>query len=246
MDEQTLIEIGMTLNEAKVYLALLEIGSSTVVEISKKCKIHRPNVYDSLQKLIEKGIVSLIAKENTTYYQASNPAMLEMFLKEKEIKLQTILPNLNELFNMAKRKSFANVFEGINAVSKILYNLLEYKKEILVYGIPRVAPEMAKYFIMSFHKVRIEQKVKMKHIYNFNAIERIKYLNDMSYTEAKYAPIEAESVVATHICGDEVALVIWTDNPKVIQIVDKDVAESYRNYFNMLWNIAKIPKENKK
>jgi sugar-specific transcriptional regulator TrmB len=246
METNTLLELGMTLNEARVYLALLEIGSSSVVEISRRCKIHRPNVYDSLQKLIEKGIISIITKDSTKYYQASDPSMLDKLLKEKELKLQGIMPELYTLFNMKKTRSFANVYEGIGAVTKILDGMLRHNKDILVYGIPRVAPEMIKFFIMNFHKRRIGQKIVMKHIYNFNAMERIKLLNSMPYTEAKYAPIEAESVVATHICGNEVALLIWTENPKVIQIIDKDVAESYRNYFNMLWALAKIPKETKK
>ncbi|MDD4878068.1 MAG: helix-turn-helix domain-containing protein [Candidatus Nanoarchaeia archaeon] len=242
MEEHILMDLGMTLNEAKVYIALLEIGSSSVVGISKKCKIHRPNIYDSLQKLMEKGIVSVISTDDTKIYQASNPAFLELFWKEKELKLKSILPCLNSRFDMAKRRSFANIFEGINAIPKILYGLLKHNDEILVYGVPKVAPEMAKYFIMNFHKIRIKQKVVMKHIYNFNAKERIKYLNSLPYTQAKYAPIEVESLVATHICGDEVALIIWAENPKVIQIVDKDVADSYRTYFNLLWRIAKVPK----
>lgn len=242
MKQQILMEIGMTKNEAQVYLSLLELGSAKVVEIANKCKLHRPNVYDALQKLIEKGIVSIISKDSTKYYQASDPSMLDKVLKEKELKLQGIMPELYTLFNMKKTRSFANVYEGIGAVTKILEGLLRHNEVILVYGIPKVAPEMVKFFIMNFHKRRIEQKIIMKHIYNFNAIERINMLNNMPYTEAKYTPSKVESLVATFICGNEVSLIIWTEIPKIIQIIDKDAADSYRQHFNLLWNIAKVPK----
>lgn len=241
MKQQTLMEIGMTKNEAEAYLALLELGPSTVVEIANKCKLHRPNIYDSLQKLMEKGIVSIIFKEKIKYYQASDPSMLDKLLKEKELKLQGIMPDLYAIFNMKKTKSFANVYEGINAVTKILDGLLRHNDNILVYGIPKVAPDMVRFFIMNFHKRRIEQKITMKHIYNFNAMERIKLLNSMPYTEAKYAPSEVESLVATFVCGNEVTLIIWTETPKVIQIIDNEASESYRQYFNLLWKIAMVP-----
>ncbi|MDI6738099.1 MAG: helix-turn-helix domain-containing protein [Nanoarchaeota archaeon] len=246
MKQETLMEIGMTKNEAEVYLALLELGSSSIGEIANKCKIHRPNVYDSLKKLMEKGIVSMITKNNSKYYQASDPAMLDNLLKEKGIKLQGIMPELYTLFNMKKTRSFANVYEGIGAVTKILDGMLKHNDDILVYGIPKVAPEMVKFFIMNFHKRRIEQKVTMKHIYNFNAMERINFLNKMPYTEAKYMPSEVDSLVATFVCGDEVSLIIWTANPKIIQIIDIDTAESYRQYFNLLWKIAKLPENSGK
>ena len=53
---------------------------------------------------MEKGIVSLITKDNTKYYQASDPSMLDKVLKEKELKLQGIMPELYTLFNMKKRE----------------------------------------------------------------------------------------------------------------------------------------------
>ena len=40
MKQQTLMDIGMTKNEAQVYLSLLEMGSAKVVEIANKCKLH--------------------------------------------------------------------------------------------------------------------------------------------------------------------------------------------------------------
>ena len=57
-----LLKIGLTEGEAKVYIALTELGSSTVGPIVKKAKVAYSNVYDILNRLIEKGIVSFITK----------------------------------------------------------------------------------------------------------------------------------------------------------------------------------------
>ena len=69
-------KIGLTDGEAKVYLALTEIGSSTVGPIVKKANVAYSNVYDILNRLIEKGIVSFILRNKTKYFQAASPRNL--------------------------------------------------------------------------------------------------------------------------------------------------------------------------
>ena len=83
------------------------------------------------------------------------------------------------------------------------------------------------------------KKISMKHIYNHDAKERIKFLNNLSYTEARYLPKEFDAVVSTNICGDEVALTLWSETPITTLIKDKKMAEAYKRYFELLWNAAK-------
>ena len=64
-----LLKIGLTEGESKVYLALTELGSSTVGPIVKKSGVAYSNIYDILHRLIEKGIVSFIIKNKTRYFQ---------------------------------------------------------------------------------------------------------------------------------------------------------------------------------
>ena len=64
MNTKILEAAGLTGNEIKVYLALLELGSVTAGEILKKIEIHRGAVYDTLDKLMEKGLVSYVIKAN--------------------------------------------------------------------------------------------------------------------------------------------------------------------------------------
>ena len=62
--EKVLEEIGFSKNEAKIYLVLLRLGMSPISEITEKTGIHRRNVYDSIERLAEKGLVGSIANEN--------------------------------------------------------------------------------------------------------------------------------------------------------------------------------------
>src|SRR3989338_2932014 len=113
-----LLKIGLTEGEAKVYIALTELGSSTVGPIVNKSGVAYSNIYNILHRLIEKGIVSFIIKNKTKHFQASSPSNLidyldkkqEQIAQEKEA-LRKALPDLERLQDN-KSKQEAEVFLG--------------------------------------------------------------------------------------------------------------------------------------
>src|SRR3989344_5030598 len=87
--ESTLETIGLTKNEVKIYLALLEIGATSTGAIIKKTGIHTSKVYDGLERLSEKGLVTYIIEANTKHYKAVNPDRILDFLDEKKKKIES-------------------------------------------------------------------------------------------------------------------------------------------------------------
>ena len=71
--EKVLVELGFSVNEAKVYLALTELGASSATRISEKSHLHRPNVYESLIKLVEKGLVTNVVRDKVKYFETTDP-----------------------------------------------------------------------------------------------------------------------------------------------------------------------------
>lgn len=232
-------DAGLAQSEALVYLALNEIGASSIGDITKTTGLHRANTYQVLDRLIQRGLVSYILKDERKIFSVNDPQNLLHLLHEKQTALEKILPDLLLPHQLAKEKGSAAIYEGVQAFQRMLDHFLDFKAPILVYGIPRNAPELMKHFIQQYHVRRMQKKISMLHIYNFNALERIRYLNTLPYTEARFLPQEYESSVSTNICGDEVVLVLWSENPFVIHIKNKHVAESYRRYFSLLWAHAK-------
>ena len=109
--------LGLTKVEAKVYLELLKIGSTKTGPLVKKTGLHRATVYDVLKRLIEKGLVNYITKENTKHFQAIDPHSLLDLLKEEQIELDNkknnaikIISDLNKLKSEAMNKEEAHVF----------------------------------------------------------------------------------------------------------------------------------------
>ena len=234
-------ECGLSQNQAKVYLALLGLGNSTATAVIEKSKLHRPNVYDALEQLIQKGLVTYVIQNNIKYFQANDPDSLLNLLKEKELKIESILPEL-KLKQKFAAKTKAHIFEGISgikAVTDIILENIDIKKSVLTFGIPNDVSEKMKNFLERYHNLRIEKEITQYHIYNENAQGRIHFLNKMPYTKAAFLPKEYDSPSTTTIFGNYVSFFIWGDEPLAILIEDERMAKSYTNYFKLLWRIAK-------
>ena len=238
--EDILAEIGFSKNESKVYLSLLRLGPSTAGIIAAKSNVHRTNVYDALDRLTEKGIVTYIFKGNKKYFEAVNPAQVTELLKERMIQFESsVLPTLQLDYKLSKEKNQAQIYEGIQGIKTLTDDMLREGKEICAFGIPKDVAERLKSFINIFHKRRIEKKTMMYHLYDANAKERIAYLNSLQYTEARYLPHNAESPATTLIYGTKIVFNIWSNPPISIRIESERMAEQYRNYFKYLYKTAK-------
>ncbi len=101
---QTLRNIGLTDGEAKTYLALLSIGTSTVGSIIKKSGISASKVYYILDKLINKGLVSMIVKEKKKIFTASNPERILEYLDEEKQRIDKNKKNAEKIMPVLKLK----------------------------------------------------------------------------------------------------------------------------------------------
>ncbi len=104
MLNKELEKIGLNKKEAKVYLACLELFESTIGQISRKSGVKRTTVYDVVDSLKKKGLLSSLSKNQRTYYYAENPKKLERSLDEKKQILENAMPELMSLANMLDKK----------------------------------------------------------------------------------------------------------------------------------------------
>jgi len=239
MNEAILVDIGLSRSEAKIYLALLRDGVSTVTKISDATKLHRANIYDALKKLVSRGLATYMQKEGVSLYEAVEPNALMNILKEKEQQLSSILPQLELSRKLSAQKGEAYVVEGLSGLFNAMYHFLSYVDTIRVYGIPKSVPEIVRTKIPHFHKERLTKGIKMLHIYNHDATERMRTLNKMPLTEAKFLPESFDSQVSTWVCGEEIMITLWQKPIVCIVVKNKQVAESYKHYFSLLWLAAK-------
>lgn len=237
IDKEVLESIGLTNVEAKVYLDLLELGSSTAGPLIKRLGLHRGTTYSVLERLIEKGLVTYIIKAGKRYFTAADPEVFLDMLKEREEKVKQILPKLKSKKERAQIKQIATIYEGNKAVKSFYEEMLRLSKpgdEQLVFGTQKLTEYFKNYF-KNYERRRIKKGLKLKIAYSEAEKDLIKFKKDLPLTEVKTIPKELTTPAEIDICGITTAIVLWAKNPLAFVMQNKDVADSFRSYFNLLW-----------
>src|SRR3989338_531328 len=106
-------EIGLSPNEAKIYETLLSIGLCSINKLAVESNVHRRNVYDSVDKLVKKGLATEEFVSGTRFVRAIDPSRLLDIVKEKEAKVNSILPSLQKKFFGKIAKEEAVIYRGV-------------------------------------------------------------------------------------------------------------------------------------
>jgi len=243
MSKEILKELGLSEGESKVYLGLLELGSTLAGPVIKKTGLHRGTTYQILQRLKEKGLVSSVIKGKNQYFEAANPDLLMSFLKEKQAKLQTLLPILKAKQSAGQKKQEVTVYSGIAGIKSVLERILEELKpggKYYDFGVSglfkEVIPSYWQYWQIKKKKFHITSKV----IFNEDIKTSHPDLLKEYHGSARFHPTKYSSITDTIIYNDKVVLFIWTADPPIaIVIRNPDNANSYKNQFKLMWKFAK-------
>lgn len=143
-----LIDFGLTLNQARVYVALLKLGVAPVVGISKLSSVRREEVYRALGELEKRGFVERIigkpSKFKASPLEQMLPEVLEQSRQKFELslsKLQTKEKNLmkkaktlrtEEVLEEKQRIGFVSVTNGNHALQKIVDMIGRVKEQLLM------------------------------------------------------------------------------------------------------------------
>ena len=230
--------LGLTKTEAAIYTDLLRQESSTAQEISKRIKVYRSNIYESLRRLKTRGFVGESKINGKTLFLARSPEFILEYAKQKVSEVEEVIPHMKSFSKNSEKKEFVSVSYGITRLRAALLEILELKQPIFVYDVPiDVVEKIGENFLARFHKERIKRKIKLKAIY-VKEVPRMKKLNKMPYTETKYFSGEKDSNIYTLLCGDSVCIFVFGEPLTIIEMKSKDVADSYREKFSAFWENA--------
>src|SRR3989338_507772 len=238
MNTKLLQNLGLTEREAEIYLILLDLGSTTTGQVIKKSGLHKATVYSILQRLIDQGLVSYVIKDGIRYFEAADPDTFLNVLREREENLLEILPELKKKKELAKQKQEAYVLEGLKGVKAARDRSLKLNKgeEILVLGASQASNQALESYWKTYHKRRVKAGIKARMLWS-ETIKKIgKNREKLPLTELKYLPKEIETPADIDIFGNSVDIRVFTDKPFVFHVENKILADSFRNYFNLLWN----------
>ena len=230
-NERVLQKIGLSQNEAKVYLTLLKIGSAKAGKIAKECGLNRTSTYNSLRSLIDKGLVSYVIIGKIRWFQASPPSNLEVYLKNKMEVLEENLPDLEKIYRANRMESSVRLFKGNKGVRTVLEDIISTGRTNLILGSEGQLEERMPYYASRFTRRLKEKGIKVRSIVRSGRKGEVSEVS-----EVRFVPKNVESPMVTNIYGNKIALIIWSNPPEAIIIENEMAARAYRSYFELLWN----------
>ncbi|HDK42607.1 MAG TPA: hypothetical protein ENG87_04455, partial [Candidatus Pacearchaeota archaeon] len=231
---EVLESIGLSKNEVIVYLDLIRVGKSSVIDISKRTGLYRSNTYDILEKLLKKGFVDQSIENEKKFFYPIDPNDLLDYIKHKEQELKEIIPEIEKIQNKPQEERKVTLSEGVNSVKNIIMNQLECQEPIYVYGSSKEPVQvLGEAFLNEFHKERTKKKIFLKRLHSIGSIKRARELNALEYTEARYLPLSSLKI-SINVCGRKVIIIVWDMPVSAIVIESSAIAESYRNNFELL------------
>jgi HTH-type transcriptional regulator, sugar sensing transcriptional regulator len=247
MDKTLLKEIGLTDSEIKVYLALLQLGSSSIGRIVKKSGVASSKIYGLLDKLIIKGLASSVVKSGVKYFESAPPNRITDYMREKEkkfkrqlIKIEELVPELEHLRKAAGIGSETQVFKGINGAATSFDDIIQQLKrgdEYYVLGISKFTPHFER-FVIKFHKKRAKIGIKCKIIVNEIAKEIGEKLETIPQTKVKYLQKELFTPVVFIVYKDTTLISIGLDEV-FIQVKSKNLTNGMKAYAKYMYSIGK-------
>ncbi|MBM3233528.1 hypothetical protein FJZ19_00365 [Candidatus Pacearchaeota archaeon] len=246
MNEKLLEEIGLTKGEIRVYLTLLKTGETTTGKIIENSGLSSGKIYEILEKLIKKGLVSFMIKEKTKYFSAANPIRILDYMNEKEKtieqkkrELKKELPSLIELQKAGKEKHETTLFKGFKGIQTAIFEALSYlnkNNEILAMGIRSRKEEQYNLLWQRWHKERIRKKIICKMMFSEKG-EYYSYFRKMKLTQIKI--IQGLTPSAIDIMGNRILIFTYGKEPSCLLISNPEIAESFKTLFYSLWKIGK-------
>jgi len=236
--EIPLKEYGLSEKEIKVYLALLPLGTINLQQIAKRLDFPRTTVYNTLNQLIEKGLVSRIEKKGINHFTAVEPEKLTMKLEERKKLIESIMPNLNQLKTQIKDMSSVEIYEGFKGVYTVLTDVFKKKQQTYYFGGYAGALEILKHIPDHARMMRLDKKIPAKIIIAPMDTEIFHKKEYKKLTEMRFLDSMKEFPCMILIYGNNVA--IHTVEEELIGIIirNKEVTAAMRMVFNMYWKMA--------
>lgn len=243
MLHKQLQDAGLNETEAKIYLASLELGQTSVSRIAKKAGIKRTTVYLSLENLMQKGLLSAIKKDGKAQYYAEDPRNLERIMAEKKQRISNLMPELLAFTNLIDRKPETRYFEGEDGIKEVLIDaLVKADREILMMYSESYMTDFDENFFSEYYiPERIKRKISARALLPDNEEMR-------ALAETNEKSLRQSRMISSDLFKIKIEVMLYgKDNMSIISYKEKfaliiespAIHESFRSIFETMWAGAK-------
>lgn len=245
MHTNILQKLSLSKNESIIYETLLQHGESSVSKIAEKSGIHRRNIYDTINHLLPKGLISekVGSKENT--YTAVDPRKLTELIKEKEIELNNIMPALLKMYQVTPESESVFIYKGVEGWKNYLRDILEVNEDLYTIGGKGAwNDERIQTFLQDFLKKAEKNKIKFHVLFDGNKEDIPEEVITTAKSSHKFLPTKYSNNSTIDIFGDRVVIFSNIKNRRIDEqatltiIKNRNVADAFRTWFQMIWDLV--------
>lgn len=234
--QKTLQEYGFSDKQAKVYLAMLSLGTAPITQISKRAGLKRPTTYLVIDELLNQNLIVAVPQGKRTYYKAESPEELVKRLEQRKRKIEGIIPHLKSLYIKTSKQPRVRFYEGKRQLYKIYEEIFKSKEIWAIFSVDK--------FLTVFTDRDNEHLFRILNrqggiIYDMvedtkKAREFVRAKYRIASSEVKFFPKDFKIAVDILVSGNKVAMISF-DNLIGVMIEDKNIAETQKVLIKFLY-----------
>jgi sugar-specific transcriptional regulator TrmB len=240
---QQLSELGLSEEEAIVYLAVLELGGAFASTIARKAGISRVNCYYILDNLRKTGLITCNLKRNIKFFVAEPPQVLVNQMEERYERAKKVLPHLLAVTNIHAFKPVIRSYEGLEGIKAIFDQTLQAKSEVLGYTNLEALGNLLPEYLPSYTQKLVKRKIKTRllspstdkargFIEKFYPAAYPEELVEILFVNPKEFGFETQIAIYDHF----VAIMSLNPNELIGVLIESPVyARTQRAVFNLSW-----------
>lgn len=240
---ESLISLGLKENEAKVYLATLKMGEASVSQVADSTDVQRTFIYDILEELQDKGLVSSLEIRGVKHFSALSSEKLKKYQEEKLDKFSAVLPELKALEKTVGDRPKVQFFEGVEGIKMALNDTLDQPpgSNIIGYATGVGVYEEIPHFLNDYLKRRVKKKIRVQELAPDNEVNREHVSHDKEILRKTILLPEDKFPFTNeiNIYGNKVAIMSLQGEILAVIIESESIAKTQRTIFELAWEGAK-------
>lgn len=232
-------DLGLSENEAKVYVHALALGPTTALAIARRASMYRPTVYAALDSLKHKGLVHAETQGLKTKFVAEGPESLETLLENTRNEFRRVLPELQSLHTKRGEDETITYYDGLESVKNMyaaLVRPLTHKDfYYVVSDEERWITSDTKFFSKIAKDVsarRLDFKLILQ---DSESARRLRTYQQNFGMQVKIVPKEKDFVMSMVVTPHHVCMHALTEPASAILIQSRRAIDMQRQVFNLMW-----------
>lgn len=231
--------IGLSERETRAYLAILELGEATMNEIVQKSHLKRTTLYDIVELLRQRGLISASKHKKRLTYVAENPQKLLEHVEEEKRAIEKILPELLTITNTLLKKPKIRFYEGANGIKEVYMDILRYPIEKIRAWVPEnIIYELDKKFFDEYYTPRLREQKMIIELIATDLPEFRRHKAENTVPTRKIKLVDSQqfpfSVEITLYGRDRLAILSYQDKLGLI-IESEHITKTLKSIFMLQW-----------